>query len=398
MTHLPSGRPAFLGLALVLFPFSLVAAPAPAPTVPSDEKLAELVAKLGSDNFDTREEATQTLGDLGRKAIKALEAGLKSEDMEIARRCAELIDKANRTDLEVALDAFLEKRDEKLLLQVPAWTKFQKVAGDTAGARNLFVLMCTSEGQLLTALEQNSGDKVSQMYNQRCQQLQQRMFGGFGMVRQPITRGELATLLYVGTDARVQVEPNFRYIVNNLVQQPEPQQWFKSDGLARKLLASYIESRTDVNLIHNNLWLVQNLELKECLDWVAKQVENKGQQPYPRAMAIAALGKLGGRDSLPKLEALFADSTQLSNFQQGNPLQMIRTEVRDVALAMAVLASGQDITTYTFPWLTQNPQLAQNPQFPQFLYQQPFQMGFATAEQRDAAFKRYNDWKSTQKK
>lgn len=381
-----------LGLALLL-PLSLTVAANPAaPVVPSDEKLLELVAKLGSDNFDAREEASQTLRELGRKVIKALETGLKSDDQEIARRCAELLERANRTELEVALDAFLEKHDDKLLLQVPAWTKFQKVVGDTLAARNLFVQMCTTDGMLLNALEQDVG-KASQLYNQRCQQLQQRLFGGFGGgQRQQVNRGEIASLIYVGSDTRVQVDPNLRYIVQSVIQQPDCQQWIKSDGLARKLLAGYIEGRTDINMIHNHIYLVQNLELKECVDWVAKQVENKGQQPYVRAIAIATLGKLGGRDVLPKLEGYFADTTQLQNFQLGNPVKMVRSEVRDVALAIAVVASGQDILPYKYPWLEQMaPHLGQNPQIP---FQSPAQLGFATNEQREAAFKRYAEWKA----
>jgi hypothetical protein len=394
MIRLPLiGRALLLGLALPLLS-PLTAAPTTPPTsTTEEEKVADLVRKLGSDNYDTREEATQALAELGRKVVKALEAGTHSEDMEIVRRCTELLDRANRSDLEVALDAFLEKKDEKLLLQVPAWSQFKKVVGDGVGARNLFVQMCTTDGLLLTAMEQNA-DRASQMYNQRCQQLQQRMFGGFGNQRQGVTNGEVAAMLYVGADSRIQVDPNLRYIVNNLVHQPAPQQWLRSDGTARKLLASYIEGRSDINLIHNHLYLVQNLELRECLDWVAKQVDNKQQQPYVRATAMATLGKLGGKEVLPKLEGFFNDATQLTTFQQGNPLQMIRTEVRDVALAMAVMASGQDIVGYNYPWLVQvAPQLGQNPQIP---FQSPFQLGFATAEQRDAAFKRYAEWKSKQ--
>jgi len=187
----PFGRALLVGLAL-LSPVSVARAADAGPTVPSDEKITQLIAQLGADNFDAREEAMQTLAGLGRKAVKALETGTKSDDMEIVRRCTELLDKANRSELEVALDAFLEKKDEKLLLQVPAWTKFQKVAGDTAAARNLFVLMCTSDGLLLTAMEQDV-NKASQLYNQRCQQLQQRMFGGFGgRGPQPVNDGEMA--------------------------------------------------------------------------------------------------------------------------------------------------------------------------------------------------------------
>lgn len=382
-------------LVLILGVFSL-ASPASAANPagePDEERLAHLVKMLGSDAFETREEASKQLGALGRKAIKALQEGLKSDDMEVYRRCTELIEKANRSDLEVALDSFLENQDEKQLLKLSAWPKFQKAVGDSANARNLFVQMCTADGALLDLAERNISS-ASTLYNQRCQELQQRMNQPFAFQQlNLISNGELAALLYVGMDSRIRVDQNLRYMVNNLLHQQGPQRWIKSDATGRKLLASYIQARTDINLVHNHLYLVQNLEVREALNWVAGIADGKSQQPYVRATALATLGRLGGREYLPKLEGFFNDATQLTTFQQAQNVQ-IRTEVRDVALAMAVLASGQDLVPYNFPWMVQMaPHLAQNPMMP---YHSAFQLGFANNEQRDAAFKRYKEWQGKQ--
>ncbi len=391
------GRALLSGLGLVCL-VSLASAAVPVPTA---ETPTDLVRKLGADSFDVREEASRQLARLGRQVLPALFEGSKSPDREIVRRCLDLIERANRTDLEAALDAFLENRDEKHLLKLPAWPKFQKTVGNSPGARNLFVQMCTADGVLLAALDRQNDPtgkssnpvNASKLYNQRCQDIQQRMFQPFGLQQGLFEPGELAALLYVGMHSSIQVEPNLRYIVNNILHQQGPQQWLRSDETARKLLAAYIENRSDVNLVHNHLYLVQNLNIRECLDWVARMAENKSQQPYVRATALATLGKLGGREVLPKLEAFFNDTTQLTRFQQAQNV-MIQTEVRDVALAMAVLASGQDLVSYNYPWLVQMAtHLAQNPQMP---YHSAFQLGFANSNQRDAAFKRYAAWKGRQ--
>jgi hypothetical protein len=47
---------------------------------------AELVKKLGSDDYAAREEAQQKLVDMGEKAIPALEEALKSDDLEVRLR------------------------------------------------------------------------------------------------------------------------------------------------------------------------------------------------------------------------------------------------------------------------------------------------------------------------
>jgi len=365
------------------------------PANPDDARLAELVRKLGADAFDTREEATQELERLGRKAVKALQEGTKSDDMEVARRCDELLQRANRSDLEAALDAFLENKDEKALLKVPAWAKFQKTVGDTTAARNLFVQMCTTEGHLVDLSERDVA-AASRLYNERSQAIQQRMFQPFGGRMQMPTRGEVAALLYVGMTDNLRIDQNLRYVVNNILHQPEPQQWLRGDATAQKLFVGYISKQTDVNLAQNHLNMVQQFEIREALPWVTKMAETKSppNQGYTRGAALGALAKLGGKDAVAKLESFFPDASELQQIHLGGN-QIIKSQARDVALAMAVLASGQDLAPYGYPWYAQiAPQLAHNPHI---FYQAATQLGFADDAQRTAAFKRYAEWKDKQK-
>jgi hypothetical protein len=60
----------------------------PAPTA----EIKKLVDDLGDDEFRVREKAHQKLKGMGYKAITALEAGLKSKDLEIVVRCRRILD------------------------------------------------------------------------------------------------------------------------------------------------------------------------------------------------------------------------------------------------------------------------------------------------------------------
>jgi hypothetical protein len=49
------------------------------------------INRLGSDNYDVREAASQSLRDIGRGARKLLEAGSRLPDLEISQRCRQLL-------------------------------------------------------------------------------------------------------------------------------------------------------------------------------------------------------------------------------------------------------------------------------------------------------------------
>src|SRR4051794_28667546 len=70
---------------LLLLPLLALSAPA------ADPPAAALVAKLGDQNYQAREEAGKDLLALGRQAIPALEAGRECDIPEVASRCETLL-------------------------------------------------------------------------------------------------------------------------------------------------------------------------------------------------------------------------------------------------------------------------------------------------------------------
>src|SRR5262245_47976149 len=77
------------GLSILVGP--LLAGEPPKPSAP-----AELVTKLGSDEFREREAASRRLAELGPAALDALRPACRSEDPEVARRARELVGRIER--------------------------------------------------------------------------------------------------------------------------------------------------------------------------------------------------------------------------------------------------------------------------------------------------------------
>jgi tetratricopeptide (TPR) repeat protein len=77
--------------AIAAFTFLSVAAEPPAKT--SQEQIAQWVRQLGDDDFTTREEASKKLYETGQAAEAALLEATGSDDAEVVRRAADIIDK-----------------------------------------------------------------------------------------------------------------------------------------------------------------------------------------------------------------------------------------------------------------------------------------------------------------
>ena len=71
-------------------------APAEKADKPDADKIAKLVAQLGSDNFDEREKASADLEAAGDSAFDALHVALKSTDEEVRKRAEVLIGKIEK--------------------------------------------------------------------------------------------------------------------------------------------------------------------------------------------------------------------------------------------------------------------------------------------------------------
>ncbi len=367
------------------------------PEPANDEAKAKaLVRQLGADSFEAREAAYKELEKLGNAAVKALEEGAKSKDPEISERSKRLLAIVSRTDIDIALDAFLTDKDSKLLLKLPAWERFKKIFGEEEHARALFVQMYVAEGKLLAALERDPKGFAA-VRDARCKETQQTLAKQSG--NDNTAMGQVVALLFTATDSRVATSPRgvepWHYTLSELLYQENIQQEFRSSAGARQLLALYFDQRADhpnYMLDATNIGLL--LDMKEMAPIILKGATNKNDQSGVRASAIIALGRLGSKNNLKDIEPFLTDTTRLqytSSDQKG--VKVGYTEMRDIALAAMIMMSGQDILEYDFP-AVKTPGF-QKEHLKRLSY---ISWGFHTDEQRQAAVKKFKEWQEKQKK
>ncbi|MCE9530750.1 MAG: hypothetical protein K8T89_06445 [Planctomycetes bacterium] len=363
----------------------------PAPT-PESLKAIELVRDLGDARYKVRDEAARELKKLGRHAKAALLDGMKSTDPEVWNHCAQLLPEVMALDLKARVDGFLADADGKLKHDLPMMDSYQKLVGNDAPSRKLYADMVKTNAAFLEACEQ-APKLAGEKYAIRAQELQQHLFGpwsGTG-ARPQLQASDLAPLFLIGADPvmtkGIVTANNINPVSNFLWQQPFQNALRNGEQAVpfRKLFFAWAENRNDINSISQTLSVIQNMNLKEGIDFAVKVMKMKDLQIWTRAQALTCVGKMGGKEHLAAMEAMLEDKTQVTNIQWNNV--NISTQINDIALAMAIHLSGQKHNEYGFDALQSQPGL---------LWAYHY-LGFSTDEKRKVAYKKYADWSAAQK-
>jgi hypothetical protein len=152
----------------------------------------------------------------------------------------------------------------------------------------------------------------------------------------------------------------------------------------KKLALAWMERQLDdEEAAHQMFFAVQNLELKEGLELALKVLKERVVKSRGLGGAMTTVGKLGTKQHLAALELFLDDKTVVGNFALARERGV--TELRDVALAMAVHLTGQDHRGYGFVFSQHNGHLKFYANF----------LGFHNDEERDKAFAKWKEWKAT---
>jgi hypothetical protein len=138
-------------------------------------------------------------------------------------------------------------------------------------------------------------------------------------------------------------------------------------------------------------YVAQNLhQMKEASALLRRVVSTDGVQSWAKGQALVFLGQRFGKEELPFFRTLLKDDTEtvrvyLGNDPMGQPIQ-VACQVRDVALALLIAHTEQDLRTYGFkftPGTNVNPK---NIGYGSY--------AFASDEDRDSALKRFGEWEA----
>jgi RNA polymerase sigma factor (sigma-70 family) len=390
------------------------AAPAPRESVDAHA----IVKQLGSADFATREAAEKKLRALGAAARPALLAGTRDADPEVSRRSRSVLEsvrKDAREDLAKRFDAAGSADYDH-----PVWQRFKKLAGSDAPARKLFAAIIADPRrlQLLDAAEADpdaAGRLYAEEVNRAYTLVKKVLDGPTTGVPAPETFpiADTATVLYLGTYPSSAGRVKEGWEREGHVFIPSFGERGGRGGMGgpfrdplARIFAAWLRHRDAADTIERGFLIGVFHDVKEVLPLAREYTAPERGRPLPpkaRAAALAAIAQFGTPADLPRFEAVFDDTTELSRgrttgtIHQGDPEPPpIVTQARDHAIGMAVLLYRHD--PYKVGFSLAQTRFRVSATGPVVAAFDPFHFGFGDDKFREPAHKAARAWLAVQPK
>ena len=345
------------------------------PELDSHDRQAQLprtVSQLGDPLFLRREIAKQKLLERGSEALPAILIGLGSCDPEIRARCVQLWPVIQRSDYERRASAWLSGEEPDQEVGFPGWARFSRRVGDSLATRRLFVKMHAAESVLLAQLDCAS-EQVKPQFGFRLSEL--KLLLENDRQRLNIQLGSVAALWYIASEIEDTMTAQEMATLQKLSAVPIVQDNLQLSNPLRSLWVAWQEARPDRRLAGPRLlgYIRDGLQ-REAEDAARAVLEDDGSSPVTRQFAILVLADSAKPDDRVLLTRFLGDDSPLGVYLSEE--RLLKTELRDVALAALIRNAGEDPRKFGFQGAKQGAGLAYS----------PVTLGFADTAARTAAF------------
>src|SRR5439155_9878846 len=242
---------------------------------------------------------------------------------------------------------FLSGKEGSDEYPLPAWNRFMKAYGNGPEQRKLFVEMQRADAELMRAIEENPR-RAAEIVVVRLHQAQQAM----QVNAQSASLGQVAASLFVAAETDVTLPVITYSVLFSQCFQPGVREAIDSGSrreMPRKMLGTII-SRTDDSTAFQAMSVATQFKLTEGIIPATRILKNyDGRNGAALAQrALITIADLGDASHLPLVdtERLMHDATQVAQFRENGNETTYVIELRDIALAAAILLSKQDLQAY----------------------------------------------------
>lgn len=363
------------------------------PALPNEleQRATVLVRQLGDPSFPTRQQAAQGLRELGSAAVPVLRQAVDDVDLEVRYRAQRLLKEVRLIVHAKRLKRFQADPESVAGEELPGLQRYRKAIGDDAAARKLFVQMQRAEAELFLRWKEartieEERERFTAAFDGRCARIRYAMSTPGG--REQLVASASA-LMFISADPRVQLTQQATSTIYSLGNYNDLRKKLAAESTPaplRKVASYWVAESSGEGTLQRLLFALRN-DLKAGLVPGLKAIR-AAANPQEMQYALLAVGRFGTRADIPAVERLFDDRTVLAVRANKNQTRF-SSQMRDVALAVAVHLSGQDPPKhYGFARLNRHAQ---------YLFV-PNTAGFSDEADREAAFEKWNRWKEDEAK
>lgn len=347
---------------------------------------ARWVEELGAADFTRREAAYRELAQLGSAAKAELLVGLQTADPEVRWRSAQLWQAAHELDFEQRAAAWLRVptdtsddavwNDQALEAEFPGWSQYRSRFGRSLPARQLFIEMHRAEPVLLAQWQANPANLPGQVTA-----LAERLRLQVTDLRQrrTIPFGSVATLWFLSSEQAIAWPAWEDEAVGQLAELSRVQDELQVDSPLRQLWLAWRRSNTDPRPARERLLELLRYGLRAEAEGVAREIlRDADALAESRQYALLALADSQEPADLALMSRYLEDPSPLGVYLDKEVV--IKSELRDIALAVVIRRSGADPREFGFRHLKPGATLAYS----------PVTLGFADLHERQATFAKWS--------
>lgn len=312
--------------------------------------MQSLISQLGAPQFRNRERAMAQLNAIGLPALPALNEAREHDDPEIQARATILYKRLVDSDLSTRLEEFIAGNDDGGSLD--GWDYFRNNLGDTPVGRRLFADATRSFPELMRALENDDPTRIPA--NETIEQLQHKQRVELKQLSESDVVAAFLPILehQPNLSARAQFALSTLLMIRpftSAISESGKQEIFERLGSAwvRRSPPETWRDALNAAMIH---------ELSGGYD-LAKQILSMPDVDMESLQyATMAVGRFGSRRDIALLRPFFDDARVL-DVQEAyeSDRKGLQTQVRDIALAVAIRLAGGDLAQAGFPEATVHP-------------------------------------------
>jgi len=337
-------------------------------------QIDEWIQQLGDESYEVRENASRQLSALGLTVKPELLAGMRSADTEIRWRCARLWDAVRDADFQLRAEAFLSDPDGADDHEFPDWDRYRKLFGTSRIARQTF-LSLQKEEPMLWEESANAAATSPRRFLERCRQLRSAFRDEQARTR--ISGATALTVLFMANRYKTLVSEEDRQLMKQLWEQSVAVDLVKSDASWSELRLEWLRQAGDDRPAFERMMEGLRDGAVEVVPIARELLRNQATPARQKQFALLALAKFRVREDDVLVQGFFDDASPIDTyFSRG---VVIKSQLRDSALASLIVRAGKDPVDYGFKYLREDDRTLFSPST----------LGFKNDDERRAAFEKW---------
>jgi hypothetical protein len=351
--------------------------------------IASLIKQLADRDYRRREAASEQLQSIGDDALSYLKQAKNNPDIELRFRADRIVQSIEHDQFEARLKAFVDDVDGSRHATLPGWQQFEKRIGTGKHVREIYAEMFRVESQLLEAYARQD-KKLVTLLIERFQDVYADSMQPSAGNKVPPNTATLFSILTIMSDDQVPVisDSVLVYFQNFLLQQHVVKSLSLGDDASGKITQKIFGQWVLKYAKSSNSYYVLNVaaryRIKEGLQ-VARELVGKSPQQVGSKMiyAMIAIGALGDQADIELLRPLLTmKKSYMSASINGLKIQV---QLRDVALAMSIHLSGENLRDFGFVRARKD----------QNMLYVTYTLGFTDDQKRESAQGKWKAWQQT---